>query len=717
MASSRASTWVAIERIPPRTMLRPARVTRPHPRRMIRVRPPLRAGGHAIAPGIADLGGSDRAMRTLGSDLVTGIPRLPPATVPRGRLIEHLDAQDKQPLTLVGAPAGSGKTVLLASWAAARGAAWLTLGPHHRDARRLWRDILASLSATGVELAIDPPEGALDDGFALRLADALAAAQTRPALVLDDLHVLRGPAVDAIGDLVAYGGNRLRLLVATRADPQLPLHRLRLQGRLGEVRTEALAFTQDEAAELFDGLGVALRPDQVARLGARTEGWAAGLRLAGVSLRGEPDPDCFVAGFAGDDRAVADYLTGEVLASQEPAVREFLLRTSVAERVCGELADALTGDTHGARMLADLERAGLFLVPLDRQGAWYRYHAVFAELLRARLRLEHPELERELHARAGSWLVSEGLAREALPHAVAAEDPAALGDLLAEHWHELLLEPAGAEAVVEAADLPGADERVVVAAASMSVCLGDPAGAEARLRGRDFGDGLVGDFAALLSARARGDVGACRRAADRLMARDDDAARVLALVHVGCTEFASGSPDAAREDFEAAAVIAAECGYEGQLLVCLGRTAALELVAGNLARAEASARAAIALAEPRGRLRGAAAVWALTSLAAVHWHRDELDDAERRADAAAAAAHARREANAVLAVRALRAHLAAASGDTDRARAVLRSVPRPAAGSLLERWLEALGPTPWAIGCDGMPVAGTAAAVAGGGEP
>src|ERR671923_309702 len=462
MASSRASTWVAIERIPPRTMLRPARVTRPHPRRMIRVRPPLRAGGHAIAPGIADLGGSDRAMRTLGSDLVTGIPRLPPATVPRGRLIEHLDAQDKQPLTLVGAPAGSGKTVLLASWAAARGAAWLTLGPHHRDARRLWRDILASLSATGVELAIDPPEGALDDGFALRLADALAAAQTRPALVLD-------------------------------------------------------------------GLGVALRPDQVARLVARTEGWAAGLRLAGVSLRGEPDPDCFVAGFAGDDRAVADYLTGEVLASQEPAVREFLLRTSVAERVCGELADALTGDTHGARMLADLERAGLFLVPLDRQGAWYRYHAVFAELLRARLRLEHPELERELHARAGSWLVSEGLAREALPHAVAAEDPAALGDLLAEHWHELLLEPAGAEAVVEAADLPGADERVVVAAASMSVCLGDPAGAEARLRGRDFGDGLVGDFAALLSARARGDVGACRRAADRLMARDDDAASAPAL--------------------------------------------------------------------------------------------------------------------------------------------------------------------------------------------
>src|SRR5919108_288584 len=535
MASSRASTWVAIERIPPRTMLRPARVTRPHPRRMIRVRPPLRAGGHAIAPGIADLGGSDGAMTTLGSDLVTGIPRLPPATVPRGRLIERLDAQDKQPLTLVGAPAGSGKTVLLASWAAARGAAWLTLGPHHRDARRLWRDILASLSATGVELAIDPPEGALDDGFALRLADALAAAQTRPALVLDELHVLRGPAVDAIGDLVAYGGNRIRLLVATRADPQLPLHRLRLQGRLGEVRTEALAFTQDEAAELFDGLGVALRPDQVARLVARTEGWAAGLRLAGVSLRGEPDPDCFVAGFAGD------------------------------------------------------------------------------------------------------------------------------------------------EAVVEAADLPGADERVVVAAASMSVCLGDPAGAEARLRGRDFGDGLAGDFAALLSARARGDVGACRRAADRLMARDDDAARVLALVHVGCTEFASGSPDAAREDFEAAAVIAAECGYEGQLLVCLGRTAALELVAGNLARAEASARAAIALAEPRGRLRGAAAVWALTSLAAVHWHRDELDDAERRADAAAAAAHARREANAVLAVRALRAHLAAASGDTDRARAVLRSLPRPAA--------------------------------------
>jgi LuxR family maltose regulon positive regulatory protein len=310
-----------------------------------------------------------------------------------------------------------------------------------------------------------------------------------------------------------------------------------------------------------------------------------------------------------------------------------------------------------------------------------------------------------------------------MPPAAAADDPQALGALLAEHWLELLAEPAGAEAVIEAARLPDADERLVVAAASMSLCLGDAAGAEARLRavvgdeggGHDVArdDGLVRAFAALLAARARDDVEACRLAAHRLLAgAEDDAARGLALVHLGSAEFANGSPDAARDDLEAAAAIATECGYDGLLLQCLGRAAALDLVAGRLARAEAAARAAIALAEPRGRLQGAAAAWALASLAAVHWHRDELEEADRRADAAAAAAHARREGHAVLAVRALRAHLAAAGGDTDRARATLRTIPRPAAGSLLERWLDAVGPAPWAVGCDGVPMVGAAAAVA-----
>jgi LuxR family transcriptional regulator, maltose regulon positive regulatory protein len=649
--------------------------------------------------------------RTRAPELSPAVPQLPPATVSRPRLEAYLDAQAELPLTLVGAPAGSGKTVMLAGWAAARNAAWLTLGPRHREVGRLWRDLIAALRATGVDVQIDAPAWGLGEGFALRLADALGAAGARPALVLDDLHLLRGPAVDAIGDLVAYGGNSLRLLVATRADPHLPLQRLRMQGRVGELRTANLAFTSDEAAQLLDGLGLSLRPEQVDRLVSRTEGWAAGLRLAGLSLAGDPDPDAFIAGFTGDDRAIADYLTGEVLATQPPGIREFLLRTSVTDRVCGALADALTSGSHGARTLAELERDGMFLVPLDRHGTWYRYHALFAELLRARLRLEHPELESELHARAAAWLAHEGLVHEAIAHMVATDDPSVLGSLIAEHWIELLLEVHPPEALEAAAEVPGADSRLVVAAASAALCTGDSAAAGARLDGVVLADPEAAAVAALLRARAYDDVEGCRRAASALLGAGD-AARALALVHLGGAEFAAGSPDAAGDRLEAAAAIATECGFDGLLIPCLGRTAALELVGGRLERAEAAAHAAIALAEPRGRLTGAAAAWAFATLAAVHWHRDELDQAERRADAAATAAHLRRERQAVVAIRALRAHLVAGRGDADRARAMLRGVPSPPAGSLLARWLEALGPAAWAVGHDGMPASGAADAIA-----
>jgi LuxR family transcriptional regulator, maltose regulon positive regulatory protein len=636
------------------------------------------------------------------------VPSLPPATIDRSRLTAYLDAHADRSLTLLGAPAGSGKTVLLAGWAAERGAAWLTLGPHHRDPRRLWHDVLRALREVGIEL---PAEEGLGDDVAIRLADAVGATGARPALVLDDLHELRGPALAGVGELVAYGRNRLRLVAATRADPDLPLQRLRLQGRLADLRGDALALTDDEAAELLAALGLHLHPDQVSRLVDRTEGWAAGLRLAGLSLAGDADPDRFIAAFAGDDHAVSDYLTGEVLAAQPAAVRTFLLRTSVAERLCGPLAEALTGADHGALRLAEIERAGLFLLPLDRHRGWYRYHAMFAELLRARLRLEEPELERDLRARAGAWLAREGLAREALPHAIAANDPAVLGELIADHWLELLLDPSGGKAVIDAGGAPDADPRMVVAAASTALWLGDPAGAEALLHDIDCG-GLLADLTALLRARAGDDVAGCRRAAGAVLARHDDAVRALALVHLGCTEFAAGSPDAAREHLEAAAAIATDRGYEGLLPPCLGREAVLELMVGRLGRAASVAQAAIAVSQGRAGPQDAGAAWAAATLAAVHWHRDELDDADRRADAAAAAGHARREGQVLLAIRALRAHLAAARGDVDHARATLRAVPQPVSGSPLARWLAALGPAPWAAGLDGMPAAGVSAAVA-----
>ena len=641
------------------------------------------------------------------------ITPLPAATIERPRLDAALDAARETAFTLVGAPPGWGKSVALASWAGTRGAAWLTLTPRHGDARRLWTDVLAALRRSGAPLdGLDGPSGAIDDDFPLRLADALLDAPQRPVLVLDDLHLVRGPGLASLAELVADGSDALHIVAATRADPELPLERLRLAGRLGELRAHDLAFTPDEASALLGELGVELRADQVRRLVERTEGWAAGLRLAGLSLLGEPDPEAFVANFAGDDRAVADYLTGEVLTGLPAAMRELLLRTSIADRVCGGLADALTGASGGAMMLEELERTGMFVVPLDRHREWFRYHGLFGELLLARLRVERPGLEPELHARAAEWLAAAGLGREAIPHALAATGPRGASALLSEHWLELLLDGQDPEAVIAAAGRPGSDERLAVAAASACLTRGDRAGAEARLRTVGDDHAGAGRLAALLRARALGDLPGAREAAGALLhdngaGRIGDAERALTLFHLGSAEFAGGRLEAAAEQLAGAAAIAVDCGREWLLLGCLGRGAALELADGGLRRAERAARAALALAEPRGWHRTAPAAWAYAALAATHWHRDELDDAERRTDAAAAAAYAARDEPAVLATRALRAHLAAAHGDLEGARGLLHAVHEalPGAGPVPARWLEALGPAPWAPLGAGGPIA------------
>ena len=623
----------------------------------------------------------------------SSVPPVPAATIARPRLDAALDAGRAGAITLVEAPPGWGKTVLLSGWAADHNASWLTLGACHSESRRLWADVCEALGHEDI---------AFDDDVPLRLADALAGATERPVLVLDDLDLLHGPALTSLGELLVHGGDALHVVAATRSDPQLPLARLRLSGRLRELRAADLAFTLEEATALLEGLGLSLRPALVARLLERTEGWAAGLRLAGLSLRGEADPDAFVAEFAGDDRAIADYLTGEVLAGLPEATRELLLRTSIAGRICGELADALTGGADGALALEELEREGAFVVPLDRHRTWFRYHGLFAELLRARLRLERPGLEPELHARAAEWLVGAGFGREALPHALAAGGVRSAATLVADHWLDLLLDVVAPEAITAVAE--GADDaRLAVSGASARLALGDPAGAEARLATVRPDDGDAGRLAVLLRARARGDVALAEEQATAILldaepGRDGDALRALALFHHGATEFSHGRLEIAAERLHGASALAVESERDALLLGCLGREAALELAEGRLRRADHAARNALALAEPRGWHRTATAAWAYATLAAVHWHRDELDDAERRADAAAAAAYAARQSDAIVATRALRAHIAAVRGDLERARGLLRAVHEalPAAGPLPARWLNALGPAPWA---------------------
>jgi LuxR family maltose regulon positive regulatory protein len=645
-----------------------------------------------------------------GAALAAALPALPPATVRRPRVDARLDALAERAVVTVTAPPGSGKTVALAAWAPGRDAAWLSLRAEHLDAVRLWRDVAAALAPLGVELGAPPPPGRPGADAAVALRAALDAAPGRPTLVLDDLHVLHGPALSLVATLAAEAGDALGLVVASRSDPDLPLGRMRLEGRLGELRGDELAFTTDEAGTLLAAVGLALRPDQVERLVARTEGWAAGLRLATLSLRAEPDADAFLADFTGDDHAVADYLSGEVLALQPPAIRSFLLRTSIAERLCGGLADALTGGTDGARTLAELHRAGLFLVAVDRHERWFRYHALFAELLRARLPIEEPALAPQLHLRAAHWLAANGLGREALPHALAAGDPAAVSGLLADHWLDLLLGGQAPGAVLAAAQLRPDDRRLALAAAGACLATGDPGSADAALTTAAAGsaDDDVAALAGLLRARAAGDAPAARTAAARVLGHRgddgplavpaDDARRAIALLHLGVTEFDAGCPDAAGHALEAASALAVDVRRERVLLECLGRTAALEVIAGRLTRAASAARAATALAAGAGWERTAPAAWAAAALGAVHWLRDEPREAEARADAAMAAAYASGEVGAVQAVRLLRAHAQAARGDVARGRALLGAVleGNDGAGPVVRAWLDALGPRPWA---------------------
>ncbi len=378
------------------------------------------------------------------------VPRRRPGFVPRPRLVGQLEEGLARGLILVSAPAGSGKTVLLADWArhGGRPVAWLSLDVGDNDPARFWRHVVAALSQarSGIgELAgpaLGPPEASSPDGLVMALINELAAdpREDEVLLVLDDYHLIDSqPVHESLLFLLEHLPPGLRMVLASRSDPPLPLARLRAGGQLAELRAAELRFTADEAAALLrEAIGADLPGTAVAALTARTEGWAAGLQLAGLSLRGQADTAGFVAAFSGSHRYVLDYLTGEVLERQNPQVREFLLETSVLERLTGELCDAVTGRAGSQAMLADIERAGLFLVPLDEVRGWWRYHHLFADLLRARLQAEQPGRVQALHRAAAAWCEEHDLADDAVRHALAAGEAAWAARLVERHVEELL---------------------------------------------------------------------------------------------------------------------------------------------------------------------------------------------------------------------------------------------------------------------------------------
>jgi LuxR family maltose regulon positive regulatory protein len=374
------------------------------------------------------------------------VPRPQPGFVPRRRLAQALGDGLARGRVLVCAPAGFGKTALLSDWARGAGqpVAWLGLDGGDSDPARFWRHVVAALDRARPGLAdnIGPLLPRSLEGLVTALINELAA-DPRPdevLLVLDDYHLVdSGPVHESVAFLLENLPSGLRVVVSGRADPPLPLARLRARGQLAELRAADLQFTGEEAAELLNqATDLDLPGTAVAALVARTEGWAAGLQLAGLSLRGRADPAEFAAAFSGSHRFVLDYLTDEVLDGQTEQMRAFLLETSVLERLSGDLCDAVTGRAGSQTMLQDIERAGLFLMPLDEVRGWWRYHHLFADLLRARLQAEQPDRVQPLHRAAAAWCEEHDLADDAVRHALAAGDAAQAARLVERHVETLL---------------------------------------------------------------------------------------------------------------------------------------------------------------------------------------------------------------------------------------------------------------------------------------
>mgnify|MGYP000952190471 CR=1 FL=1 len=357
------------------------------------------------------------------------LPRLRPGLVARPQLVAMLDAAATSPLTLVSAPAGFGKTTLVAAWVQQQPlpAGWLSLDAGDNDPNRFLAYLIAALQSAAPEAgrelgaALAGGQAPPIEAAVIMLINDLAQLAQDILLVLDDFHVIDEPRIEgALATLVAHQPPQLHLLIASREDPPLPLARMRAQGHLVELRAQELRFSPDEAAAFLNqGMGLALSPQQAADLDARIEGWIAGLQLAGLSLQKSSNAGALIAGLTSSHHFILTYLTEEVLRQQPPAVQEFLLQTSILQRLTGPLCDAVRAQTGSTELLDGLYAANVFVVPLDGEHTWFRYHHLFRDLLQGQLQRTQAELIPTLHRRASAWYARHGEPAAAIDHALA----------------------------------------------------------------------------------------------------------------------------------------------------------------------------------------------------------------------------------------------------------------------------------------------------------
>ena len=497
-------------------------------------------------------------------------------------LFERLSAAAPGTVTLVCAPAGSGKTVLLRSWAAEtdEAVAWVTVERGERDSQRFCLrliDALADAAGNDVIERISPAPGFAGAAVIERLLEQLEQLEAPVHLVIDELHELQSEdALAWLEILLARPPAQLRILLATREEPTLGLHRLRIEDRLTELRAADLRFSLEETRALLDASGITLSEPSVALMHERTEGWAAGLRLAAISLAAHPDPERFVSEFSGSERTVAGYLLAEVLEGQPPEVRDLLLRTSILERVSGPLADSLTDGEGAEAILQRLEDQNAFVTALDAARTWFHYHHLFADLLRLELRRTTPATIPSLHRAAAGWYEQEGDVVEAVRHHQAAGDWAPAARLLLDNYFTLTM--AGRGETLQAllgefpADAHPGDGNLAAALSIHNILHGllDEAAAQfqvARQCAATVPPGRRRVFQVYLAildvelARRRSDLARAREATRELEAALGAAAEVdefpvppdywaLALMNLGIAELWAGRPDEARQHLD-----------------------------------------------------------------------------------------------------------------------------------------------------------------------
>jgi LuxR family maltose regulon positive regulatory protein len=581
-----------------------------------------------------------------------------------------------RPLTLIAAPAGFGKTTLIGQWRAGPGhqfpLAWLSLDDDDNDPTRFLTYLIATLETLRVgigeralalvqSLQPQPPKVILTI-----LVNDLTAIPTSFAVVLDDYHAINTQAIhDAIAFLLDHLPPQMHLIITSRADPPLALARLRASNLLTEIRADDLRFTREEVATFLNQImGQDLSAADVAVLADRTEGWIAGLQLAALSMGGQTDATNFIAAFAGSHQYVVDYLTEEAVRLLPESVQSFLLHTSILDRMCAPLCDAVTGQSGSQAVLEELERMNMFTIRLDDAHRWYRYHHLFAEMLRNRLRRAHSDRVLELHRRASAWYEGQELRAEAVRHALAGRDFERAAHLVEESakttfwmrgevatlrgWLEALpdvlvskhprlsllyawtLLLSGQSAAVEPLlqeterRLERSLQRATEASAVNSPVMSRSSLAEIR--------GCRGEMAAIRArvARVNDDlprsIALCHMALEYLPPQDLSVRGLVALnLGIACRH--SGDVVAAAEALAEASAISEPAGNLFATLVALGQLANLEAEQGRLRQAASTYRCALAKAVGRGEKPVPAAAWAAVGLGELMRQWNELDAA------------------------------------------------------------------------------------------